>query len=159
MAKVLDVHIGEVKLARHGEELRAILGSCVGIAVIWRARKLCGLAHCLLPENPVPSFSIGAKFVNQAVPSLIALLKLSKADTRQVETVVVGGGNMTGSADADSSDLVGAHNFRVALRELQSHQLRVVHSDGGGRLGRKISVDSHECTFHVETIPRINNDR
>ncbi|MBX3041147.1 MAG: chemotaxis protein CheD, partial [Bdellovibrionaceae bacterium] len=95
LGKVLDVHIGEVKVARNGETLKAILGSCVGIGLIWRRRGLCGLAHCLLPKSPVPTFVIGARFVDQAFPSLLALLKAHPEDYPELELILVGGGNMT----------------------------------------------------------------
>ncbi|MEJ0004348.1 MAG: chemotaxis protein CheD [Pararobbsia sp.] len=48
------VRIGEAKAASHGV-LKATLGSCVGIGLLWRARQRCALAHCLLPESPSPN--------------------------------------------------------------------------------------------------------
>ena len=39
MQKIFDVHIGEVKIAKNGEVLKAILGSCVGIGIIWKEKK------------------------------------------------------------------------------------------------------------------------
>lgn len=155
MQKVLDVHIGEVKVARHGELLKAILGSCVGIGIIWEDRKICGLAHCLLPSSPTPTFEIGGRFVDQAFRSLIALMKLRETDLSRVSVVIVGGGNMTSPGAVDSSVLVGASNFKTALREAQRHQLRVVHSDGGGEEGRRIFVNSSDFSYRVEKIPRI----
>lgn len=154
--KTLNVHIGEIKIARKGEMLKAILGSCVGIAVIWREKKLCGLAHCLLSENPEPTFEIGGRFVDQAIPSMMALMKIKKEDLPQIEVVVVGGGNMTARTGIERPDLIGAVNFRVALRELNKAGLKIVHSDGGGEVGRKIFVDSSTCGYRVEKIPRID---
>ncbi|MGA7816957.1 hypothetical protein [Caballeronia sp.] len=46
------VRIGEVKTAGRDVILRATLGSCVGIGVLWRSRGLYALAHCLLPDAP-----------------------------------------------------------------------------------------------------------
>ena len=43
------VGMGEVRIGRRGEILRATLGSCIGIGVIWRQGGRCALAHCLLP--------------------------------------------------------------------------------------------------------------
>lgn len=155
MQKVLNVHIGEIKIARRGELLQAILGSCVGIAMIWKEKNVCGLAHCLLAKSPNPTFSIGGRFVDQAVASLIALMRIRKEDLSNIEVVVVGGGNMTNPGKLDSSDLVGSVNFRFALKELERHGLKVAYSDGEGEEGRKIFVDSANNTFHVHKIPRI----
>ena len=155
MQKVLDVHIGQLKIAKNGELLKAILGSCVGIGVIWKDKGVCGLAHCLLPESPTPTFEIGARFVDQAIRSLIAMMKIRSDDLNAVSVVIVGGGNMTSPGVADSSDLVGANNFRAALNEAKRHHLKVVFSEGGGEEGRKIFIDSSDFSYRVEKIPRI----
>lgn len=156
MSKVLDVHIGELKIAKHGEILKAILGSCVGIGVIWKEREICGLAHCLLPESPKPTAAIGARYVDQAVRSLLAMMKIKSEDVSSVEVVIVGGGNMLTQSFASQGDLVGETNFRVAMREAQKHGLRVVHSESGGSEGIKISIHSALMTFKIERIPRIS---
>lgn len=153
--KVLAVRIGEVKVARNGELLKATLGSCVGIGVIWRDKGICGLAHCLLPQGPSTTFEIGGRFVDQAVRSLIALMKIRQEDLTAVSVVIVGGGNMTSPKKKDSPDLIGASNFRAALSEAGKHGLKVVFSDGGGEEGRKIFIDSADFSFRVEKIPRI----
>lgn len=155
MRKVIDVHIGEVKVAKNGEVLKAILGSCVGIGIIWKSKKTCGLAHCLLPESPTPSYEIGARFVDQAVRSLIAMMKIRPTDLQDVGVVVVGGGNMTNPGASASTELVGLSNFKNAMQEVQKLSLKVLYSEGGGEVGRKISIDSMDFTFQVEKIPRI----
>lgn len=155
MQKILDVHIGQVKIAKNGELLKAILGSCVGIGVIWRDQGTCGLAHCLLPESPTPTFEIGARFVDQAIRSLIAMMKIRSDDLDSVSVVIVGGGNMTSPGATDSSVLVGANNFKTAINEAKKHKLKVVFSDGGGEEGRKIFIDSSDFSYRVEKIPRI----
>lgn len=154
MRKVVDVHIGEVKIAKNGEVLKAILGSCVGIGVLWQAKKICGLAHCLLPESPTPKFEIGARFVDQAVRSLVAMMKIRPTDTGEILVVVVGGGNMTNSGMAES-ELIGLSNFRNAMSEVQKQSLKVLYSEGGGEVGRKVSIDATDFTYRVEKIPRI----
>ena len=156
MKKVLDVHIGEVKIAKNGEQLKAILGSCVGIGVIWREKNLCGLAHCLLPEGPIRNFNIGARFVDQAYKSLMALMKIKTDDHAKVEIIIAGGGNMTSPSEKANSDLVGYNNFKKALSEAESRGLKVIFQDGGGLEGRKISIDSSDCTYLIEKIPRIS---
>lgn len=156
MQKVLDVHIGQLKVSRNGEIMKAILGSCVGIGMIWKAKGVCGLAHCLLPESPVPTFEIGARYVDQAFRSLIAMMKIRSGDLDSVSVVLVGGGNMTNPGVADNSELVGSKNFGVALNEAKKHKLKVVYSEGCGEVGRKIFIDSLEFSYKVEQIPRIS---
>jgi chemotaxis protein CheD len=155
MQQIINVHIGEVKIAKNGEKLKAILGSCVGIGIIWKDKEICGLAHCLLPESPCPTYEIGARFVDQAIRSLIALMKIHPEDLKTVYVVIVGGGNMTSPGVADESNLIGATNFKTALRETKKHNLKVIYSEGGGEVGRKIFIDGSDYSYKIETIPRI----
>ena len=154
-AKEINVHIGQVRVAKNGEILKAILGSCVGIGMIWRRKNICGLAHCLLPESPVQTFEIGGRFVTQAVASLVALLKISDDDIEEIEVVLAGGGNMTNQNASEDRQLVGTENFQVAERELAKYGFRLKYRDVGGDEGRKIIIESESFSFRVEKIPRL----
>lgn len=155
MQTILSVHIGQVKVAKRGEILKAILGSCVGIAVLDKGQKICGLAHCLLPINPEPSFEIGARYVDQAFRSLIAIMKLKTEEAKLVSIVIVGGGNMTNVVASNKSELVGESNFRTAIEEAKKYNLKILYTEGGGNEGRKIYVDSSDLSYRIEKIPRI----
>ena len=151
----LNVYIGEVKTARRGETLKAILGSCVGIGLIWREVGVCALAHCLLPETPERRFIIGARFVDQAIPSLIAMMRIRAGDVGKIEAVVAGGGNMTAPQSSNPDELVGGRNSEVALRLIQAAGFRLLYSEVGGQQGRCIEIDSTDFSYHVRLIPRI----
>lgn len=153
--KVLNVHIGEVKIAKNGETLKAILGSCVGIGFIWKKKGICGLAHCLLPENPEKSFNISGRYVDQAVASLFAMMKIGEEDVNDIEVIFVGGGNMTNPNSADNSKLIGGQNLQVAERELKKKSMKIVFSEHGGCQGRKVTIDSSTCSYRVDVIPRL----
>lgn len=154
MRKELNVHIGEVKIARHGEILKAILGSCVGIGILWRERALCGLAHCLLPEAPQKTYEIGARYVDQAVASLVVLMKIKVNHASEIEVILVGGGNITQPKAESDDGLVGSHNFAVAERELKKVGLAPTYTEKSRREGCKIIIDSMAFSYHLESIPR-----
>lgn len=153
--KEINVHIGEVKVARKGETLKTILGSCVGIAFIWKKKNICGLAHCLLSESPEKTFAIGGRFVDQAIPSLIALMRIRSEDMPEIEVIIAGGGNMTQPGAKNPDALVGSLNFTVAERELKRLGLKPSRIDRAGEEGRKITINSKECTYLIECIPRL----
>lgn len=152
------VHIGQVKISRRGESLKALLGSCVGVGLLWPERQLYGLAHCLLPECPTRPHTIGGRFVDQAVASLVALMRIRRDDIPHVLAVVAGGGNMTQPLAVDRDGLVGSHNARVAIRELQKLGITVVASDVGGDVGRTLAISGHNGSYHIERLPRIFAD-
>ncbi|MDX9730690.1 MAG: chemotaxis protein CheD [Bdellovibrionales bacterium] len=155
MKRILDVHIGEVKVAKQGETLKAILGSCVGIGLIWRERQICGLAHCLLPESPKKSFAIDGRFVDQALKSLLVLMRIRPENYSSIEVVLAGGGNMTVADATIAGELIGERNTSVALREIKGLGLKIIHQEIGGEVGRRIILDASDCSYRIEEIPRL----
>jgi chemotaxis protein CheD len=153
--RLINVHIGEIKIAKNGEVLKTILGSCVGIGFIWKQKNLCGLAHCLLPETPIKTFEIGGRYVNQAVPALMAMMKIHEENISEIEVVIAGGGNMTNASEDKSENLVGSQNIKMALSELQKRGFRILQNKTGGHVGRKITIYGASLTYQIESIPRI----
>ena len=152
--KEINVHIGEVKIAKKGETLKTILGSCVGIGFIWKDRQVCGLAHCLLAESPTKTFGVGGRFVDQAIPSLLALMRIHPENLSEIQVILVGGGNMTQPGAKNVDALVGSNNFKVAERELKRHGLKVVCFDHAGEEGRRVFINSGDGSYLIEPIPR-----
>lgn len=152
---LFNIHIGQVKLGKNSDILKATLGSCVGIALIWREKKLCALAHCLLPEShKKTSFTISARTVTEAIPSMIALMKIRPEDRENIEAIVVGGGNMTGNK-APNSLLIGHYNVDTALKLLAQNYIKVIHQDTGGNEGRTINLNCADFSFQIRKIPKI----
>ncbi len=148
------VGMGEVRIGRRAEVLSALLGSCVAIAVLWPKGQRCGLAHCLLPAAPGSILRPGARYVDQAVPSLMALMGIGADDMTDIQVVVAGGASMLGRAGM--SRRVGLENVTTAHTELGKLGLTPVHVDTGGRRGRRLDID---CATYGFTIKYIDNDR
>ena len=146
------VHVasGEVRIGRNGEVLGALLGSCVAIGMIWPAAGRCGLAHCLLPESGGTLLRIGARHVDHAVASLLALMKAGDADKSQIEVVLAGGAAMLGMSRAGGA--IGPANVAAAHKHLAASGLTVRHQETGGRRGRLIRIDCADQSFSIRKI-------
>ena len=144
------VNIGELKIGGRNEQLKALLGSCVGIAILWKKRGRCGLAHCLLPEAAGPQLELGARHVSHAVPSLLRLMGATVADYADIVVVVAGGGMML---DACSSRFqIGQQNADAARKYLKLYGLNVLECRVGGKTGRTLAVDCATCTYQIDDI-------
>ena len=147
-----QVRMGQLKIGVRTDQLEAVLGSCVGIALIWKKAGRCGLAHCLLPEAPVEEASTlkamtSARYVSLAVPALLRLMGAHEADYPDIEAVLAGGANML---DARSQRLqVGQQNAAAARKYLQQCGLTVSYCSLGGKHGRTMHVD---CAAHCVTV-------
>lgn len=157
MIEGIDIHvkIGEVKVGREGDILRATLGSCVGIAFLWKEKNIFGLAHCLLPEAPGPLSTIGARFVSQAVPSLMVLLKIKPEDVRKIEVYIAGGGNMMTQLSKTNVTHIGLQNIAAAKKYLHLNGFKVRELEIGGDDGRQIYVDCTSGTVSVKIFPKV----
>jgi chemotaxis protein CheD len=126
----------------------------VGIGLLWRERAIYGLAHCLLPDGANRPEGIGAKYVTQAVPSLLRLMQVQRASHDALEAVLAGGANMVHYARRPTHAPIGEQNVRTAQQLLETLGVRVVHVDAGGDCGRQLLIDCHRHSFVVKKISR-----
>lgn len=156
-ARDVQVRMCQLAVGSGQDVLRAILGSCVGIGLMWRERSLYGLAHCLLPEPPrgePANEERGAKYVTHAIPALLAMMEAGRAPRGSIEAVLAGGANMVNLSPPPRHGPIGEQNVRTAQRLLESAGMRVVHVDVGGECGRQLSIDCAQHQYMVKRIAR-----
>jgi len=149
-----QVGMGEIKIGTGSDILHAILGSCVGIGFIWKNGNRCGLAHCLLPEAPTQICSIGARYVSQAVPSLLMMMGIKEHDYPDIEVILAGGARMLKVGSRGFQ--VGPLNVAAAKKYLLKSGLKITYDDLGGRTGRQILIDCEQKKFLVTGLARQN---
>lgn len=147
---IRHVNMGKLMTGRGNDRLVAVLGSCVGLAFLWPNGQRCALAHCVLPHAPPDEGGMGARYVSQAVPSLLTAMGVTPADRKDVDVVLAGGASMFGPGSAMLQ--VGRQNIVAALSTLQQFGLRVACSDLGGYGGRQLVVDCGSYTCFVRPI-------
>jgi chemotaxis protein CheD len=150
----IQVRMCEIGIGRGRDVLRATLGSCVGIGLLWKVRGVYGLAHCLLPEAREPGAGVGAKYVTMAVPSLLRLMGIEKSDVDQIEAVIAGGASMVQQQNPPRHGIIGDQNAQVAKRLLAEAGIRLVHEDLGGEQGRQLLIDCAQHCYAVRTFTR-----
>ncbi|MYM93469.1 chemotaxis protein CheD [Duganella vulcania] len=157
MPRCLQVQIGKLEVGERSDQLHALLGSCVGIAFLWKKRGCCGLAHCLLPEAPAREPAFGARYVSQAVPSLLRLMGAAEADYPDIEVVVAGGAHMFQHQTPRLQ--VGQKNAAAAHKYLRQWGLNVSYCRLGGHHGRTLTVDCTTQSFAVTDIIATQEER
>ena len=155
LAERWQVGMGELKIGADDDQLRAVLGSCVGIGFLWKKGGCCGLAHCLLPEAPEPLADIGARYVSQAVPSLLRAMGACQADYADITVILAGGASMF---QTNSEHLqIGRRNVEAAQKYLRQCGLNVCVSELGGHCGRQMLIDCADqsyCITPISTLER-----
>jgi len=149
LSQTSHVLTGELQVG-HGEQvLTALLGSCVGIGMIWRRERRCGLAHCFLPEG-VETGVQSARYVSAAVPRLLAALGVRREQYGEVDVVIAGGARMLNLRTHDGA--VGVRNIAAVRSQISLRGLQVAFQDVGGSQGRRLSIDCDRQTFSVVRI-------
>jgi chemotaxis protein CheD len=153
----VDIHVGmcEVRLGSSLQVLRSTLGSCVGIGILWQKKGLSALAHCLLPESSATPKEGSAKYVTDAIPSLLALLGATPMDHEELTAVIAGGALMMKQTWSATHGSIGELNTRTARRLLDDAGIRIVHTDIGGHAGRQLSIHCDTQQYVVRTFERI----
>ena len=147
------VGMGQLSVGSHGEQLQALLGSCIGIGFLWKKGHCCGLAHCLLPEAPGAGSALGAtnaRYVSQAVPTLLRLMGVRQADYGDIEVVLAGGASMFGPRNGRLQ--VGRQNVEAAQKYLERCGLAVSFCALGGRHGRQLLIDCARHSYAVTDV-------
>jgi chemotaxis protein CheD len=145
-----QVTMGQLKVSARDGHLQALLGSCVGIAFLWKKQGRCGLAHCLLPECEAANGELGARYVSQAVPSLLRLMGACAADYPEIEVVVAGGATMLNGCSSRLQ--IGQQNADAARRYLRQFGLNVSYCRVGGKCGRTLTIDCATCDYTVQEL-------
>ncbi len=153
----IHVKIAELKTGKSGDILRATLGSCVGIAFVWKEKDLCGLAHCFLPETETEAHLPGGKYVNQAILNLMKVMGIKKENIKEIDVYLAGGGNMMNKLFKLNRSQVGQFNAEAAHKYLAFHGFKIKGEMMGSNTGSRISVDCTSKEVEFTVLEEINN--
>ena len=143
--------MGEIGIARDGECLQALLGSCLGLVLYDRRRRLGGLAHILLPESTGELHQPG-KYVDTAVPFLLDEIKRLGVGQLKLEAKLIGAASMF--ATTASPRQIGQQNVAACERILGQLQIPIVARHCGGNQGRRITFNSGTGAVRIEMVGR-----
>ena len=140
------VRMGElVASASAGDVLVCVgLGSCIGLALVCRRGRACGLAHIVLPDSCGREGDRPAKFAERGVPALIGALGHLGVRAESLDAILVGGAQMFSTSTGME---IGARNEAAVRAELQRAGIPVTATATAGSVGRTVRV--HVATGNV----------
>ena len=119
------------------------LGSCIGLFVTDRLRKLTAGAHIPLPSSGEVGLFRGA---DTMIQELLMLLKGSGSDLSFLRAKVTGGAQVyTGTND------IGLQNIQAVLQMLTSSRIYVASTDVGGLISRTVRFNSETEELCIST--------
>ncbi len=145
-AHVIQVPIGGIGVAKAGQVLSTLLGSCVGMIVQDLRRQIAVLAHVVRPDGTGAGMGPGY-FANLAAPRAKDLAIQSGADARELMVRMAGGGRMSGGVD------IGARNAEAIKNA--TYELGMVfggHLEGPADGGCVLFVDPATGRVQVKRL-------
>ncbi len=134
---LINVGVAQVKTGSNPAILRTILGSCVGICIYDRIKKIGGLAHILLPEDTSGGAS-PEKYANTAIPLMVERLLKEGGKKEYMSAKIVGGASMFKFASNVSLGQIGERNVEETKKVLTQLKIPILEEDTGGNAGRVI---------------------
>lgn len=145
---IQTVGMGQICSARGPSRLKAVLGSCVGVAILHPRFPTGVMAHVVLPEASGRTGSPG-KFADTAVPHMIDLLNTMGVPRAGRVAKITGGARMFA---ASGPMQVGDNNVEAVTRALSAAGIRVIAKDVGGTSGRRVTFDCSNGEMLIEAV-------
>ncbi len=135
-SQLINVGVAQVKVSSSPAILRTILGSCVGICIYDRQKKMGGMAHILLPDST--NAEQPEKFAETAIPLMIEQL-LKQGCKREFMSAKIAGGASMFKFKADTPlGLIGERNIEMTRKMLEAKKIPLLIEEVGGFTGRVI---------------------
>jgi chemotaxis protein CheD len=151
---ITKIGIAEVRAERDPAVLVTLgLGSCVGVCLYDRSKKIIGMAHIMLPSSiEIKNNSNKAKFADTAIEMLIDEMLELGANRSLITAKIAGGAQMFNFKSANDLMRIGERNIEAVKRELKRHRVKIVAQDVRGNYGRTIEFYSENGMLSVKTI-------
>ena len=143
-----SIRMGELAVAQGDGVLRTLLGSCIGLILYDRRKKVGGIAHIVLPESRGRGEPPG-KFVDTAIPALVAEMEALGGRPLRLEARIAGGANMF---KTNVTDTVGRKNIDACERLLSEWKIPIIAQHCGGEQGRRLTLDTSTGVARVEIV-------
>ena len=139
MKEVIDISMGEVKVAGAGTILRSnAIGSCIVIAAYDSRKKVGAMAHIMLPGRaPKDADSERTRYAADAIDEMINRMTRTGANQCDLEVCLVGAGNVLKKQD----DTICKDNIESTTELLGKKHIPVRAAVLGGTERKCISLD------------------
>lgn len=151
MEKIV-VGIAEGKTAEGDQVLVSYaLGSCVGICLFDKEKKLAGMAHIILPEKKYAVDHKNVyKFADEGTRELILEMERLGAKRKRIKAKIAGGAKMFGARDSKWE--IGEENVKSVKQALARESIEIIAEDTGKNYGRTLMLYTKSGTLEVRTM-------
>ncbi len=141
------VGMGQIRAGGPPQKMKAVVGSCIALALFHPRLKRGAMAHIVLPQSGGRD-SLQGKFANTAIPRMLELLKELNAPAACLTAKLAGGANMFGSSGPLQ---IGDANIEAVAQALRAAGIPIAAEDVGGNRGRRVTFECEGGAMIVES--------
>jgi len=136
---IITVGVGDLKITRAPNQLKTLLGSCIGIVLYDHKINVGGILHVMLPKRACNDSKI-TKYADTGLPYFISqLIKNGGASKGNLCAKIFGGAKMFETKGTFIN--IGESNEDEVRRILREEGIKIVASKTGGTKGYNILFD------------------
>lgn len=156
MGEQRRVGIADYKIGKVEDTLITLgLGSCVGIALYDKTRKIGGLSHIMLPDSTAFSKEIKEeKFADLAIIKMIREIYGGTLQTRSLVAKIAGGASMFNFPDKKLTSDIGKRNVEAVEKVLRELGIPILGKHTGGSIGRTMVVSLTDFSVEIKTASK-----
>ncbi|MCY6959534.1 chemotaxis protein CheD [Clostridium brassicae] len=129
------------------------LGSCIGIALYDKHKKIGGLAHIMLPDSSqFTKVNNPMKFADLAIPLLIEEMEKKGAVKRSIVAKIAGGASMFNFSDKSMIMDIGNRNGNSVKKVLKELSIPLLSESIGGNKGRTMIFNTLDGMVQIKTV-------
>lgn len=152
MNSSIKVGMADYKVGKAPDKLITLgLGSCIGITLYDKKRKIGGMAHIMLPKNNNPE-KRSLKFADVAIDEMLKELFRMGVRILDLEAKLAGGAQMFSFNNSDEKKSIGYRNAVSVKNILKEKKLRILAEDTGGNFGRTIELNLEDGLLRIKTM-------
>lgn len=153
-ANRIYLHPADLRVLTEPCEVMTVLGPCVSVTLWCPESAVAAICHAMLPKAPESVLSAGSrhpgKYVDEAIPELLARWKQAGGNPRSVEVKLFGGAEINAVRGFPGN--IGTQNVARAREVLRELGLNLAAYDVGGPVGRKLIFDTRSGSVRVKRL-------
>ncbi|MBQ4232548.1 MAG: chemotaxis protein CheD [Lachnospiraceae bacterium] len=156
MSERIRVGMADLNICKAPDSILTLgLGSCVGVVLYDRNKKICGMLHAMLPDSTkIRNNEHRAKFVDTGLEDLIGLLEKEGVRRSSLVAKVAGGATMFNFSSGSEISGIGTRNAEAVRTILKQYNIPIIADDTGKNYGRTVEFYPESGKFEIRAVGR-----
>lgn len=154
MGNMVKVGMADLNICHAPDAITTLgLGSCVGVALYDKTKKIGGLVHVMLPDSTkVTQNQNRAKFADTGIVWLVEMMKKEGASPALLTAKIAGGAQMFAFKTNSEMLRVGDRNVEAVKATLDRLRIPILAQDTGLNYGRTVEFYPETGDYIIKAV-------